>query len=79
MGVLASTGIVISAAYSIYMYNRVCFGLFSKYTLFCRDINRREFYAIVPLIILIFILGIYPSVVIDMVKTTVILQEAAIY
>ena len=41
---LASTGIVISAGYSIYVYNRVCVGLFSKYIYFSRDLNSREFF-----------------------------------
>ena len=43
-GLLASTVIVISAVYSIYVYNRVCVGLFSKYIYFSRDLNRREFF-----------------------------------
>ena len=43
-GLLASTGIVISAGNSIYVYNRVCVGLFSKYIYFSRDLNRREFF-----------------------------------
>ena len=47
-GLLASTGIVISAGYSIYVYNRVCFGLFSKYIYFPRDLNRPEFYSLLP-------------------------------
>ena len=43
VGLLASTGIVISVGYSIYVYNRVCVGLFSKYIYFSRDLNSREF------------------------------------
>lgn len=49
-GVLASVGMVLSAGYSIYMYNRICFGAFSNYLYFSRDLNRREVYSILPLV-----------------------------
>ena len=74
-GALASTGIVISAGYSIYVYNRICFGWFSKYMLFSRDLNRREFYSLLPLVYLIVILGVFPFLVIDVVKGAILLQE----
>ena len=74
-GLLASTGIVISAGYSIYVYNRVCFGLFSKYIYFSRDLNRREFYSLLPLIILIVLMGLFPFLGIDVVKGAIIFQE----
>ena len=67
-GALASTGIVISAGYSIYMYNRMCFGWFSRYVLFSRDLNRREYFSLLPLVFLIVILGVFPFLVIDVVK-----------
>ena len=46
MGVIASFGTVLSAAYSIYLYNSVCFGLPSKFLCYSRDLNRREFYTL---------------------------------
>ena len=50
--VLASLGMVLGAAYSLYLYNRVCFGNTSNFILFSRDLNRREFYALFPLVFL---------------------------
>nr|YP_001648495.1 NADH dehydrogenase subunit 4 [Topsentia ophiraphidites]ABW83857.1 NADH dehydrogenase subunit 4 [Topsentia ophiraphidites] len=75
VGVLASLGIVLSAGYSIYLYNRACFGAPSKYLKFSRDLNRRELYSIIPLVILIYLIGIFPSIIIDVVKSSIIFQE----
>ena len=75
VGGLASLGVVLSAGYSIYLYNRVCFGTPSKYLYFSRDLNRREFYALMPLVLLIFLMGIFPFPVIDIIKSSIIYQE----
>nr|YP_004123208.1 NADH dehydrogenase subunit 4 [Oscarella viridis]ADO51461.1 NADH dehydrogenase subunit 4 [Oscarella viridis] len=76
VGVLASLGMVLGAAYSLYLYNRVCFGNSSNYIIFSRDVNRREFYVLLPLIGLTILMGIYPSAIIDTVKGTIIFQES---
>ena len=75
VGVLAALSMVLSAAYSIYLYNRVCFGVTSKYLHFSRDLNRREFYVLLPLIILIFVMGIFSFIVIDIVNSSAIFQK----
>ena len=75
VGVLASLGMVLSAGYSIYLYNRVCFGAPSKYLHFSRDLNRREFFTLFPLVFLIFLMGIFPFIVIDIVKSSTVFQE----
>nr|YP_009160772.1 NADH dehydrogenase subunit 4 [Myriopathes japonica]YP_010697714.1 NADH dehydrogenase subunit 4 [Myriopathes ulex]AGN48521.1 NADH dehydrogenase subunit 4 [Myriopathes japonica]WCF76512.1 NADH dehydrogenase subunit 4 [Myriopathes ulex] len=72
IGVLAASGMVWSAAYSLYLYNRICFGNTSNYLLFARDLNRREVLAISPLVVLILFLGILPSIIIDPVKNAII-------
>nr|YP_009159671.1 NADH dehydrogenase subunit 4 [Halcampoides purpureus]AKQ50944.1 NADH dehydrogenase subunit 4 [Halcampoides purpureus] len=71
IGVLAATGMVWSAAYSLYLYNRISFGAASNYLLFTRDLNRRELLAISPLVVLIFILGVLPSLIIDPIKNAI--------
>lgn len=75
VGVLASLGIVLSAGYSIYLYNRACFGTPSKYLKWSRDLNRRELYSILPLVILIYLMGVFPFIIIDVVKSSIIFQE----
>lgn len=68
VGVLASSGMVLSAAYSMYLYNRVCFGAPSKSLKFSRDLNRREFYTLLPLVLLVFLIGVFPVIITDVIK-----------
>jgi NADH-ubiquinone oxidoreductase chain 4 len=67
LGIFASTSIVFSAGYTIYMFNRTVFGgNYSK--LFINnimDLSKREFIILLILILFTVILGIYPSPIID--------------
>jgi NADH-ubiquinone oxidoreductase chain 4 len=68
---LGSTGIVFSACYSIWIYNRISFGSFSKHINYKPDINRREFMVLLPLLILTVIVGIFPNIVLDQIQVSV--------
>jgi NADH-ubiquinone oxidoreductase chain 4 len=67
MGVLASSSIVLSAAYTIYMFNRIAFG--GKYSKLFKvnlpDLNKREFFILFILVIYTVLLGIYPIPILD--------------
>jgi NADH-ubiquinone oxidoreductase chain 4 len=67
LGVLASSSIVFSAAYTIYMFNRISFG--GSFTRFFEenvsDLTKREFFLLFTLVAFTVILGIYPSVILD--------------
>jgi NADH-ubiquinone oxidoreductase chain 4 len=67
LGVLASLSIVFSAAYTIYMFNRISLGgTFSKFfkkNVF--DLTKREFYLLSILTLFTIILGVYPSLILD--------------
>jgi NADH-ubiquinone oxidoreductase chain 4 len=67
LGVLASSSIVFSAAYTIYMFNRIVFGgTFSKFFEDnISDVNKREFFMLLTLVSLTVLLGIYPAPVLD--------------
>ena len=67
LGVLASSSIVFSAAYTIYMFNRIAFGgSFSKdFRANLIDINKREFYILFTLVLFTIVLGIYPTPILD--------------
>ena len=67
IGALACSSIVFSAAYSIYMFNRIAFaGSYSKYfNVNLPDINKREFYLLILLVSLTVLLGIYSSPILD--------------
>lgn len=67
LGVLASSSIVFSAAYTIYMFNRIAFG--GSFTKFFEenisDLTKREFFLLFILVGFTVILGIYPSIILD--------------
>jgi NADH:ubiquinone oxidoreductase subunit 5 (subunit L)/multisubunit Na+/H+ antiporter MnhA subunit len=67
LGLLAGISIVLSAAYTIYLFNRTAFGgVFSKF--FAEnisDISLRETNILLPLVLFTIILGIYPSIITD--------------
>ena len=67
LGALASSSIVLSAAYTIYMFNRIAFGgSFSKFfEANINDINKREFFILLTLVVFTVVLGIYPATVLD--------------
>nr|YP_010323015.1 NADH dehydrogenase subunit 4 [Melithaea erythraea]UKP87829.1 NADH dehydrogenase subunit 4 [Melithaea erythraea] len=68
LGIFTSASMVLAAAYSLYFYNRVCFGQLSPYLIFSRDINRREFNGQLPLIVFVFLLGVVPFPMIELVR-----------
>jgi NADH-quinone oxidoreductase subunit M len=62
----ATTGVVLSAVYALFLYKRVFFGtLQGAETKTMNDLSYREFYLLLPLVILIIFFGIYPAVLID--------------
>jgi NADH-ubiquinone oxidoreductase chain 4 len=67
LGVFASSSIVFSAAYTIYMFNRIAFaGSFSKFfEANISDVNKREFFILFTLVIFPVVLGIYPAPILD--------------
>ena len=67
LGLIASSSIVLSAAYTIYMFNRIAFGgSFSKYfKANIIDLNKREFYMLFTLVLFTVVLGIYPAPILD--------------
>ena len=68
LGMLACSSVILSAAYTIFMFNRISFGgfftqLFEEENIF--DINKREFIILLVLTIFTVVLGIYPSIVLE--------------
>jgi NADH-ubiquinone oxidoreductase chain 4 len=67
LGAFASSSIVFSAAYTIYMFNRIAFaGSFSKFFKFnIPDLSKREFTILFTLVFFTVLLGIYPAPILD--------------
>ncbi len=63
---LASTGMILGGAYSIWLYNRVVFGNFKPhYIANFADVNRREFFMFLPFVLGVFWMGIYPEIFLE--------------
>jgi NADH-quinone oxidoreductase subunit M len=83
VALFATTGVVLSAAYALYLYRRVIFGALEKPSLKALlDLSPREVAILAPLIILTIFYGVYPAPVLDVtaasVKNLVQNYEAAV-
>lgn len=67
LGLMASSSIILSAAYTIYMFNRISFGgsLSKFFEENISDLTLREFFLLFILVLFTFIFGIYPSFILD--------------
>jgi NADH-ubiquinone oxidoreductase chain 4 len=76
IAILAAISIVLSACYSIYFYNRVSYGSYSPNIEIIKDINRKEFYILISILIPTIALGIFPNVIL---KTLHVSISALLY
>jgi NADH-quinone oxidoreductase subunit M len=59
---IATTGVILSAAYALWLYARVVYGKMEKSNLaWMPDVTPRELATLAPLVIFTIILGVYPS------------------
>jgi len=66
ISILGTSGIFFGSLYSIWLYNRVCFGnLKIQYNSVFLDLSKREFFIFCPLIFMVVLLGITPSFFLD--------------
>jgi NADH-quinone oxidoreductase subunit M len=64
--IFGSTGLILSAAYMLYLYGRVIFGALVKPALkVMQDLSVREIAILTPLVAFTIILGVYPRIVFD--------------
>ena len=72
IGVLAATGVILSAGYALWLYRRVVFGDLIKESLkSITDMTTREKAIFAPLIFMTLLLGVYPSLVTDAIGPSV--------
>jgi NADH-quinone oxidoreductase subunit M len=75
---VAASGVIFSAAYALWLYRRVVFGDLIKESLkSIRDMNSRERLIFAPLIAMTLLLGVYPSLVTDVIgpSTTALISN----
>ncbi len=66
---VATTGVIFSAAYALWLYRRVVFGDLIKESLkTISDMNSRERFIFAPLIVMTLLLGVYPSLITDIIS-----------
>ncbi len=66
VALIATSGVILSAAYALYLYKRVVFGALDKESLkSIMDLSLRERVIIVPLIVLTILFGFYPAPILD--------------
>ena len=70
VAVLGAIGIVLSACYSIFLYNRISYGAYSPHLKPLQDISRREFVLLTSLLIPTVLLGIFPGVILETLHTS---------
>nr|YP_009175050.1 NADH dehydrogenase subunit 4 [Tricholoma matsutake]AGC15248.1 NADH dehydrogenase subunit 4 [Tricholoma matsutake]QIC20154.1 NADH dehydrogenase subunit 4 [Tricholoma matsutake]UIX25253.1 NADH dehydrogenase subunit 4 [Tricholoma matsutake]UIX25282.1 NADH dehydrogenase subunit 4 [Tricholoma matsutake]UIX25310.1 NADH dehydrogenase subunit 4 [Tricholoma matsutake] len=68
---LGASGIVLSACYSLFLYNRLSYGSYSPHIPVIKDINRREFYILISLLLPTFIFGILPNILLNPLHTSI--------
>lgn len=60
--IVGALGVILCGAYSLWLYNRIIFGnLKIAFVVKFKDMNFREFIILLPLLILVIFMGVYPS------------------
>jgi NADH-quinone oxidoreductase subunit M len=63
---LAATGVILGAAYALWLYRKVIFGVLKPSLASIRDLTFRENLTLMPLVALTILFGIYPKPVLDL-------------
>ncbi|HEY8130077.1 MAG TPA: NADH-quinone oxidoreductase subunit M, partial [Hyphomicrobium sp.] len=72
VAILATSGVILSAAYALCLYRRVIFGVLEKANLkSLLDLSPREIAILAPLVLLTIFYGVYPAPVLDVTATSV--------
>lgn len=69
---LAAAGVILAAIYMLKLVQKVFFGPLSNPKNFhLKDLNRRETVAVAPLVLMIFVIGLFPSLFLDRTRDSV--------
>jgi len=71
LAVLATTGIILGAAYMLWLFQRAMFGPISEVNTRMKDLNPREIAYFLPLVAAAFWIGLYPKPVMEVLKAPV--------
>jgi NADH-quinone oxidoreductase subunit M len=66
LAIFSATGVILSAAYALFLYRRIIFGALVKPALqTIQDLNAREVAILAPLVVITILLGVYPKPVFE--------------
>ena len=71
IAVIGASGIVLSAIYSMFLYNRISYGSYSPLLNPLKDISRREFMLLFSLLIPTILLGLFPNILLECLNLSV--------
>ncbi len=72
IAMFATTGVILSAAYALWLYRRVVMGDLIKESLrTITDMTTRERFIFAPLVVMTLLLGVYPALVLDIIGPSV--------
>lgn len=70
--ILASSGMVLSACYALFLMSRICFGQFSPYLKHTRDLNKYELGVTLILVFFTLLLGVFPNLLLHLINPATI-------
>lgn len=62
----AAVGIIFCAIYTIWLFNRTMYGPITPFILSFSDLSKKEFFVVLPLLLLTFLLGIFPNIIFNL-------------
>ena len=68
LAVVATTGIILGAAYMLWLFQRVMFGAINETNSKMGDLNTRELAYLMPLVVTAFWIGLYPKPIMDVLR-----------
>ena len=72
LAIVGTTGVVLSAAYALWLYRRIIFGALEKPSLkSIADLTPREIAFMAPLVVITIALGVYPKPIFDVTRASV--------
>lgn len=71
IAMISTLGILLGAAYMLWTLQRIFFGPFNEKWAGMTDIDKRELAMFIPLTVIIFFLGVYPSAMLNIMNTSV--------
>jgi len=71
LAIVATVGIILAALYILLVYQRTMTGPVTAGNERLRDLNAREAWVVAPLVALMFVLGVYPKPVLDVITPAV--------